>query len=79
MNSDDIFDISIGLVVFTGLIVFLVMYNQAIVASQGQTINIRDFNLILERDCDSKGGGYISFDKKQGCIIYYPYYNNIKY
>ena len=82
MNNDflgEIIDIMAFSFIFAGMVVFLIGYNNAINASHGQTIDIKDFNLILESDCDSRGGEYISFDKKQGCIIYYPYYTNIKY
>lgn len=78
-NYDEAFDVLIGLAVFVGLVMFLVVYNQAISASHNQIIDIRDLNIYQQSDCDSKGGGYLSFEKKQGCIIFYPNYNNIKY
>lgn len=79
IDTDDFFNIAIFLTFTIGAIFFGVLYNQAISSSQNKIVDIKLLNEIQTIDCEKKGGGYLSFDKKQGCIIFYPAYNNIRY
>lgn len=75
---DDVCNILMATAIFFGLILFGVMYNKTL-SQNDAIISIQVLNKIQERDCDIRGGGYLSFEKSQACAIPYPSYKNIKY
>lgn len=79
IDWDDILNTAISLTFLIGAIIFLFLYNKSLDASHNQIITINQLNEIQTNDCDKFGGAYISLDKTQGCLIFYPAYTNIKY